>query len=72
MGKILKILEAEAYPCEEKKQLGEAFLTENGKLAVRAGHNCLIVQKLQLEGGKPMSAQDFLRGHRDIIGKIFQ
>jgi len=54
------------------KQPGEAFLTDANDLAVKTGHGTLIIKKLQLEGGKPLSAQDFLRGHQDILGKILK
>ena len=35
------------------------------------GQNCLILQKLQIEGRKPITAEEFIRGHKYIIGKIF-
>ncbi len=71
-GKMLKILEADILICEEKKQAGEVFLTKEGELAVGTGQSCLIVRKLQLEGGKPLLSQDFLRGHQEIIGTILK
>lgn len=69
---ILKILETDATEKKYGKQTGEIFLTANGDLAVQTGKGALIVKKLQLEGGKTLSAQDFLRGHKDIIGKMLQ
>ncbi len=66
--KVLKILEADFLSNQTDKQVGEVFLTEDKKLAVQGGKNCLILEKLQLEGGKPVSAEDFLRGHQDFIG----
>lgn len=71
-SKLLKILEAYALEVQTAKQAGEVFLTNDGKLVVGTGQNCLILQKLQLEGKKPMTADDFLRGHRDFIGTILQ
>ncbi len=70
-GKILKVLEADLLNYNGKEEIGEVFLFEN-KLAIRAGQNSLILQKLQLEGGKPLSAPDFLRGHKEIIGTILK
>jgi methionyl-tRNA formyltransferase len=70
--KILKILEADVLSIQSDKQTGEAFLTKDRKLTVQTGQNCLVLQKLQLEGGKPLSAQDFLQGHRDFIGMILK
>lgn len=52
------------------KQEGEVFL-ENGELAVRCKDGSLILKTVQPEGKKPMTGQDFLRGHREIIGKDF-
>ncbi len=69
-GKTLKIIEAEVLEIKTNKRIGEVFLADNEKLAVQTGQNCLILLKIQLEGKKPMSAQDFLRGHRQILGTI--
>lgn len=70
--KMIKILEAEVLSDGSDKQPGEVFLAKNGKFAVKTGQNCLIVKKLQLEGGKPMAAEEFIRGHREIIGNILE
>ncbi|HTX86877.1 MAG TPA: methionyl-tRNA formyltransferase [Candidatus Nanoarchaeia archaeon] len=52
-----------------KFKIGEIFLAEN-KLAVQCGDGALVIKKLQLEGGKPMTAEEFLRGHADLVGTI--
>jgi len=70
--KILKIIESGISPIQTEKQVGEVFLTKDGKLAVQCGQKSLILQKLQLEGGKPMSTEEFLRGHRNIVGTTLQ
>ncbi len=70
-GKILKILEVNFLNYNGKEQSGQIFLFEK-QLAVRSGQNSLILRKLQLEGGKPLLAEDFLRGHREISGKILK
>ncbi len=66
----LKILEADISEKNTNKRPGEIFLTDANELAAQTGNGVLIIKKLQLAGGKPMNAQDFLRGHRDIVGKI--
>jgi len=71
-SKILKILETEVLNAENNKRIGELFLANDGNLGVRTGQNCLILQKLQLEGRKPASGKDFLRGHKEIIGEILK
>ena len=69
----LKILKARvaALP-NEQNELGKTFLTERGELAVQTGKDCLIIEELQLEGSKPMTASNFLNGHQEIIGTILQ
>jgi methionyl-tRNA formyltransferase len=70
--KIVKILSTEkAILPINKYQIGEVFLNDN-KLAVQCQSGALIISKLQMEGGKPLSAEDFLRGHKDFIGKILK
>jgi len=66
----LKIIKADVSEKNAQKKIGEVFLTKNEKLAVQTAQGCLIIEKLQLENGKPMSAQDFLRGHKNFIGQI--
>jgi len=65
-----KILEVGSTEKKYNKKPGEVFLAENDKLAIRCGQGYLIIKNLQLEGGKPLNASDFLRGHKEIIGTI--
>jgi len=69
--KIIKIIKAEIGRLKSKNKPGKIFLLENNELAVMTGQNCLILQKLQIEGRKPITAEEFIRGHKYIIGKIF-
>ncbi len=77
-GSKIKILEADIFipPCAkgggEVKKPGEVFLTDANDLAIQTADGALIVKKLQLAGGKPLSVQDFLRGHKNIIGQILK
>jgi methionyl-tRNA formyltransferase len=68
--RIIKILEAEnnILPINKFK-IGEIFLNDK-KMAVQCGEGALVIKKLQLEGGKPMSTEEFLRGHADFVGTI--
>ena len=68
--KILKVLEASAVNGSGKKQ-GEVFL-KNSESAVGCGKNILMIKKLQLEGGKVLSAKEFLNGHKDFVGNILK
>ena len=70
--KIIKILRVEnKILAINKYQVGEIFL-DNKQLAIQCGDGALIITKLQLEGGRPLSAEEFLRGHSDFIGKILE
>ncbi len=73
-GQILKILKGYVTEKEETKlNPGFVFLTKaEKKLAVQTKKGVLVIEMLQLEGGKPLSAEDFFRGHREIIGAILQ
>ncbi len=69
----LKILQADILQDDNQKlrvKPGQVFLTQDKKLVIQTGENALFVEKLQLEGGKPMAAKDFLLGHRNFIGTI--
>lgn len=69
---IIKFLEVEHKILKiNKYKVGELFL-DNGKLAVQCGQGALVIKKLQLAGKKPMSADDFLRGHKEFIGQILK
>lgn len=66
----IKIIKAISQEESLRKQPGEIFLRDDNELAIQCGQGCLIIKKLQLEGGKPLDASDFLRGHKKIIGQI--
>ncbi|MBI3290889.1 methionyl-tRNA formyltransferase [Candidatus Falkowbacteria bacterium] len=51
---------------------GELFLGPKKELAVKAGSGAVILESLQPEGKKEMSGQDFLRGQKDLIGKVLE
>jgi len=66
----LKILEARTdLPKMEMYKIGEVFEYE-GFPAVQCGKGALRLLKMQAENKNAAHAQDFLNGHRDIIGKI--
>jgi len=73
-GSKIKIIKAESPDkqlyLEQSRRAGKIFLTDDKNLAVQTSNGCLIINELQPEGGKTMSASDFLRGHKNIIGTI--
>lgn len=53
-------------------QPGKVFLASNNKIAIQTGKDYLIVEELQPEGKKKMTAEEFLRGRLDFIGKLLK
>lgn len=49
---------------------GEVLVTDRGELAVGTARGTLVIQRLQPAGGKPMSAEAFLRGHPSVAGDV--
>ena len=79
-GKLLKILEAhplvvEIDMLEQAVQPGLVSTREevgHQVLAIVTGSGFLIVTRVQLEGKKAMSAEEFLRGYAHIAGDIVE
>ncbi len=74
-GKLLKIVSAyaiDAMPDEAARPGTAAVTREQGQnlLAVAAGNGTLVVQQVQLEGKRAMSANEFLRGYGQIVGEV--
>ncbi len=74
-GKLLKIVEAHALPSEPDSQVAAGMVSlreEAGRqlLAVVTGAGRLLVERLQLEGRKAMSAEEFVRGYPTIVGEV--
>ena len=69
--KTLKIFKAFVLEQTEKGPFGspgKTYLAPNDKIAVQCGKDFLVVEELQIEGGKRISIKDFLLGHPDFIG----
>lgn len=63
-NRIIKIIEVENQILEiNGYKDGEVFQSD-GKLIVQCGQDSLVILKLQLEGKKIMSAEEFLRGNK--------
>lgn len=65
-GKRLKILKSGAKEEEKGLSPGKIFLTNKKELAVQTSKSALILEKVQPEGKKPMTGQEFLKGHPAI------
>ncbi|PIP17797.1 MAG: methionyl-tRNA formyltransferase [Parcubacteria group bacterium CG23_combo_of_CG06-09_8_20_14_all_35_9] len=68
--KRIKILRARAKDLEIFLPSGKIFLTKDKELAVSCGKGYLILEKVQMEGKKEITSQEFIRGHKEIIGNI--
>jgi methionyl-tRNA formyltransferase len=73
--KLLKIISAHTVQSDtdSEARAGTVCLRkENGSqtLTVATGNGFLSVEKLQLEGKKVMSADEFLRGYAHIVGEV--
>lgn len=76
-GKLLKIVKAHALLSEPDSQVPPgtvSLLEEAGHrlLAVVTGAGRLLVERLQLEGRKAMSAEEFVRGYPQIVGEVLR
>ena len=50
---------------------GEVNKSNDNGIIVGTGEGFIIVEELQLEGKCRMKAEEFIRGHKDLIGSIF-
>jgi methionyl-tRNA formyltransferase len=68
-GKIIKILGTEV--AEGTGEPGALYEQDRNSLVIGTGNGLLRIMTIQPEGKKPMSASEFLRGHRGVAGKRF-
>jgi methionyl-tRNA formyltransferase len=73
--RLLKIISAHPTQTDagsEGRNGTVSLRKENGlqTIAIATGNGHLIVEKLQLEGKKVMSAGEFLRGYSQIVGEV--
>lgn len=61
----------EVRPPAEVSPPGAVFIIDK-KPAVACADGYFILNEIQLAGGKPMSGQAFLNGHKDMVGKILK
>lgn len=69
-GKIIKIIAVDHKILKiNEHKIGEFFLND-GRLVIQCGQDSLVILKLQLEGGKILSAEEFLRGHKNFFPSL--
>ncbi len=50
---------------------GTVFLTPDKKLAVACGKKSLVLKKVQVEGKKEISGEEFIRGYPQVLNNRF-
>lgn len=68
-GLVLKIISAE--PSAINLRPGEVKLQDQ-LLLIGTGDEAIRIERLQLAGKKPVTAHDFIQGHREIEGTVLQ
>lgn len=70
---LFKILKSDGEIIADKThQVGELFLSEQKRLALKCHDQALILKEVQLAGKKAMSDQDLLKGNSWLIGQILK
>lgn len=68
--KRLKLLEVSVDPKSPKARPGEIVELENGRIGIGTKKGIIIPLQVQLEGKKPMTIQEFLRGNRELFKEL--
>lgn len=71
-GKTLKIFQSEVFPIfpNHKPLPGEVVRADKQGIVIACLRGFLKVDELQLEGGRRMNAQNFIIGHKLVIGEL--
>ncbi|MFH1522562.1 MAG: methionyl-tRNA formyltransferase [Patescibacteria group bacterium] len=71
-GKIIKILNVENKILKINiNKIGQLFIYKD-MLAVQCGKDALIINKLQIEGKKIISGNDFMQGYKELVNNILK
>jgi methionyl-tRNA formyltransferase len=70
--KILKIkpFTSHSIPSYPPKSPNGTVFEYDKTVAIKCADGAVVLELIQPEGKKPMKGEDFLRGHREIIGQI--
>ena len=71
-GKNLRIIQASVLPEDSTYDAGKVIALSGRKaeVGIGTGKGVLVVDSLQLEGKRVMTASEFLRGQRDFVGSV--
>jgi len=75
-GKLLKVFKARAAKPESTQNCFEQgrvaqITSDKNEIAVVTASGNLVIEELQLEGGRRMSAKEFVHGHKIKAGELF-
>ncbi len=72
-GKVLKIFKADVLPLfpNHKPAPGEVVRADKHEIVVACSRGFLAIKEMQLEGGRRMSAPEFISGHKISPGEKF-
>jgi len=71
----IKVLKARVYNKADHfltYSIGKTLVVPQNEIGVQCGEDFLVIEKLQLEGKKEISPDDFIRGYPDFIGTILK
>ena len=71
----MKILKTRVYAKADHfltYPIGKTLVVPQNEIGVQCGKDFLVIEKLQLEGKKEISSEDFIRGYPDFIGTILK
>ncbi|NQT89737.1 MAG: methionyl-tRNA formyltransferase [Candidatus Omnitrophica bacterium] len=69
-GKVLKILKVDISEGAKGKKQGSVIETTDKGIKVSCGKGAVLIERLQIEGKKPLAASEFLRGRTIPEGTV--
>lgn len=73
-NKRLKIIKAQIFDgnvSDNETEYGK-MIFDNDKLLVKTGNSWLLILELQMEGGRPVSSQEFMNGYKNMNGVVLK
>ena len=68
-GKRLKLLKVSEIEDEHQAEYGVVYKKDDDVLVACGEHSALVLEEVQLEGGKVMEIGEFLKG-RNLVGEV--
>ncbi len=68
-GKRIKILSAQSYSYDGTEKPG-TIIQQGNAILVKCKKDALLLEEMQMEGKKPVSASEFVKGYKEFIGSV--